>query len=42
MRNALGLFGRSPFKPLADHAARVHETVVLLPERFEAAPSWAR
>ena len=36
MRNVMGLFGRSPFKPLADHAARVHETVVLLPEMFNA------
>ncbi|HUG40923.1 MAG TPA: TIGR00153 family protein [Longimicrobiales bacterium] len=36
MRNVLGLFGKSPFKPLAGHAARVHETVGLLPELFGA------
>ncbi len=36
MRNVFGLFGRSPFKPLADHAEQVHETVQLMPELFEA------
>lgn len=36
MRNVFGLFGRSPFKPLADHAERVHRTVELVPELFEA------
>ena len=44
MRNVLGLFGRSPFKPLADHAERVHETVQLIPELFDAfmAEEWER
>ncbi|HSH46176.1 MAG TPA: TIGR00153 family protein [Longimicrobiales bacterium] len=36
MRNVFGLFGRSPFKPLADHAGRVQTTVELVPDLFEA------
>ena len=36
MRSVLGLFGRSPFKPLSDHADRVHETVMLVPTLVEA------
>lgn len=36
MRSVLGLFGRSPFKPLADHATRVHETVALVPTLVES------
>jgi predicted phosphate transport protein (TIGR00153 family) len=36
MRSVLGLFGRSPFKPLADHAERVHETVELVPGLVDA------
>jgi uncharacterized protein len=30
MRGILGLFGRSPFSPLMQHAERVHETVELI------------
>ncbi len=36
MRNVLGLFGRSPFKPLAEHAKRVHDTVLLIPDLADA------
>ena len=43
MRTVLGLFGRSPFKPLSDHAERVHETVALIPTLVDAfmAGNWA-
>ena len=30
MRNLSGLFGRSPFEPIAEHARKVHECVVLV------------
>ena len=36
MRSILGLFGKSPFGPLAKHTVRVHETVLLLRPLFEA------
>ncbi len=36
MRTIFGLFGRSPFGPLAQHTERVHETVVLLGPLFDA------
>jgi uncharacterized protein len=36
MRPILELFGRSPFRPLAEHAERVRETVVLVRPLFEA------
>ena len=36
MRTVFGLFGKSPFKPMADHAERVHQTVVLMPELLTA------
>ena len=30
MRNLSGIFGRSPFEPLVEHARKVHECVVLI------------
>ncbi|MGH7483247.1 MAG: TIGR00153 family protein [Longimicrobiales bacterium] len=36
MRSILELLGRSPFRPLAEHAERCHETVVLLRPLFDA------
>lgn len=36
MRTIMGLFGRSPFGPLAQHTERVHETVLLIRPLFEA------
>ena len=36
MRAIVGLFARSPFRPLLEHTERVHQTVELLPELFEA------
>ncbi|HSJ15922.1 MAG TPA: TIGR00153 family protein [Longimicrobiales bacterium] len=36
MRSLVGLFARSPFGSLAEHAARVHEAVELLRPLFEA------
>ena len=36
MRNLLGLFGRSPFEPLMDHARKVHECVALVRPIAEA------
>ncbi len=36
MRTIFGLFGRSPFGPLAQHTERVHETVALLRPLFDA------
>lgn len=44
MRSIAGLFGRSPFRPLAEHTARVHETVQLVKPLMEAfcAGEWAR
>ncbi|HEX7051222.1 MAG TPA: TIGR00153 family protein [Longimicrobiales bacterium] len=36
MRSILGLFGKSPFGPLAEHTERVHDTVVLIRPLFEA------
>lgn len=44
MRAILELFGRSPFRPLAEHTARVRDAVVLLRPLFEAfvAGDWER
>jgi len=44
MRTIFELFGRSPFRPLAEHTERVRETVVLIRPLFEAfvAGDWAR
>lgn len=36
MRTIVGLFGRSPFGPLAEHTERVHDTVMLIRPLFEA------
>ncbi|HEY8468415.1 MAG TPA: TIGR00153 family protein [Longimicrobiales bacterium] len=36
VRSILGLFAKSPFGPLAEHAHRVHETVVLIRPLMEA------
>jgi len=36
VRTIFGLFAKSPFSPLAEHAQRCHETVVLLRPLFEA------
>lgn len=36
MRSILGLFGKSPFGPLARHTVRVHDTLVLTRPLFEA------
>lgn len=36
MRAILGLFARSPFRPLLEHTERVHQTVELLPTLFGA------
>lgn len=36
MRSIFGLFGRSPFGPLAQHTERVHDTVVLIRPLLEA------
>src|SRR5690606_7482771 len=36
VRSILGLFAKSPFGPLAEHAHRVHETVVLIRPLVEA------
>ncbi|HSM35186.1 MAG TPA: TIGR00153 family protein [Longimicrobiales bacterium] len=36
MRAIVGLFARSPFRPLLEHTERVHQTVELLPELFDA------
>jgi uncharacterized protein len=36
MRAIMGLFGRSPFGPLAEHTERVHETVLLIRPLFMA------
>lgn len=36
MRAIVGLFARSPFRPLLEHTERVHQTVELLPDLFEA------
>ncbi len=36
MRAIVGLFARSPFRPLLEHTERVHHTVELLPELFTA------
>lgn len=36
MRSIFGLFGRSPFGPLAQHTERVHDTVLLLRPLLEA------
>lgn len=44
MRTIVGLFGKSPFGPLADHTERVHDTVMLIRPLFEAflAGDWDR
>lgn len=44
MRSIFGLFGRSPFGPLAQHTERVHDTVLLIRPLFEAfvEGDWAR
>lgn len=36
MRAIVGLFARSPFRPLLEHTERVHQTVELLPPLFTA------
>lgn len=36
MRTIYQLFGKSPFKPLSEHAVRVHETAKLIRPLFEA------
>jgi predicted phosphate transport protein (TIGR00153 family) len=36
VRSIFGLFGKSPFGPLAKHTVRVHDTVMLLRPLFEA------
>ena len=36
MRSIFGLFAKSPFGPLVQHAERVHDTVVLIRPMFEA------
>lgn len=36
VRSFFGLFGKSPFGPLAQHTERVHDTVVLIRPLFEA------
>lgn len=36
MRSIFGLFGKSPFGPLAQHTERVHDTVLLIRPLFEA------
>jgi len=36
VRSIFGLFGKSPFGPLAQHTERVHDTVVLVRPLFEA------
>ena len=44
MRSIAGLFGRSPFRPLAENTARVHETVQLVKPLMGAlcAGGWGR
>lgn len=44
MRSILGLFARSPFGPLVEHAERVHDTVALIRPLFEAftAEEWPK
>ena len=44
MRAILELFGKSPFRPLAEHTERVRDTVVLVRPLFEAfvAQDWER
>lgn len=44
MRTIFELFGRSPFRPLAEHTLRVRETVTLIRPLFEAFVDgdWAR
>ncbi|MEN8374113.1 MAG: TIGR00153 family protein [Gemmatimonadota bacterium] len=44
MRTIAALFARSPFGPLLEHTERVHQTVELVPELFEAftASDWSR
>ncbi|MFS8638215.1 MAG: TIGR00153 family protein [Gemmatimonadota bacterium] len=44
MRSIFGLFAKSPFGPLVQHAERVHDTVVLIRPMFDAfvAGDWER
>ncbi len=44
MRAILELFGKSPFRPLAEHTARVRDAVILIRPLFEAFvdADWAR
>ncbi|MBA2244085.1 MAG: TIGR00153 family protein [Gemmatimonadetes bacterium] len=44
MRSVFGIFGRSPFGPLAKHTERVHETVAMIRPLMEAfmAGEWER
>ena len=44
MRSIAGLFGRSPFRPLAKHTERVHDTILLVRPLMEAfmEGNWSR